>query len=97
MNWLFRRAQAYRMVFLHSEGTVEPWIGEPKPAAKIVLAHLARFCRAHKPTTCFTAVGAVDPLASARMDGRREVWLIIQEHLHLDDRVLMNLQEQDDE
>ncbi len=84
------------MVFLHSDGKVKPLFGDPKPASKIVLAHLARFCRAHKPTSCYTTFGAVDPIASARMDGRREVWLIITEHLNLDDRILMNLEESPD-
>src|SRR5688500_11426601 len=97
MNWLWRRAQAYRITFLQSDGMVKPLFGPPKPAAYVVLAHLARFCRANKPTSCYLVTGAVDPIASARMDGRREVWLLIQEHLHLDDQVLMNLKEQTDE
>lgn len=96
MNFLRRRVEAYRITFLHSTDTVKPLFGPPKPAAQMVLAHLARFCRANKPTSCYTATGAVDPIASARMDGRREVWLLIQEHLHLDDRLLLNLEEHTD-
>lgn len=90
MNWLWRRALAYRAVFLAPDGT-------PNPAGARVLAHLGRFCRASKPTVMFDGTGRVDALASARMDGRREVWLLIQEHLHLDDRVLLQLQQQEDE
>ena len=47
------------------------------PLGEAVLADLARFCRAHKST--FND----DPRAAAKLDGRREVWLRIQEHLKL--------------
>lgn len=46
-------------------------------ASEIVLADLARFCRAHESTA------HPDPYAAARLDGRREVWLRIQQHLNL--------------
>lgn len=42
-----------------------------------VLADLKRFCRAD--TTCFDP----DPRIHAALEGRREVWLRIQEHLEL--------------
>lgn len=96
MNALFRRVEAYRILFLQSDGKVKPLFGPPKPAAEVVLAHLARFCRANKPTVMFDNSGAVDPLASARMDGRREVWLLIQEHLHIDNKTLLQLREDPD-
>jgi hypothetical protein len=35
----------------------------------------------------------MDPIASARADGRREVYLRMVEHLHLDERFLTNLRE----
>lgn len=47
-----------------------------------VLADLARFCRAHVSTA------APDPYIAARLDGRREVWLRIQNHLKLNDETL---------
>ena len=50
--------------------------------ARVVLVDLARFCRAHVSTA------AKDPLVSARLDGRREVWLRIQHHLNLDNETL---------
>jgi len=50
-----------------------------------VLADLARFCRAHKSTM------HADPRAHAVMEGRREVWLRIQQHLQLDDESLWKL------
>jgi hypothetical protein len=47
------------------------------PRAEVVLKDLARFCRAHEST--FVA----DPRAHAVAEGRREVWLRIQNHLRL--------------
>jgi hypothetical protein len=41
------------------------------------LIDLAEFCRANE--SCFHA----DPRMHAVLEGRREVWLRIQEHLHL--------------
>lgn len=45
--------------------------------AQVVLRDLAKFCRAYETT--FSA----DPRIHAAMEGRREVWLRIQEHLQL--------------
>lgn len=50
-----------------------------------VLVDLSRFCRAHKST------GHTDPYMAARLDGRREVWIRIQQHLQLSDEVLWQL------
>ena len=47
------------------------------PLAEILLADLSRFCRAEE--TCFHA----DPRIHAALEGRREVWLRIQDHLKL--------------
>lgn len=47
------------------------------PLAEIVLKDLARFCRAHSSTF------HVDPRAHAVAEGRREVWLRLQNHLRL--------------
>lgn len=47
------------------------------PPGQAVLKDLARFCRANETT--FHA----DPRAHALAEGRREVWLRIQQHLHL--------------
>lgn len=52
---------------------------------ELVLRDLARFCRAHAST------GHPDTHAAARLDGRREVWLRIQQHLQLDDETLWRL------
>lgn len=52
---------------------------------EIVLHDLAKFCRAHESTF------HVEHSASDRLDGRREVWLRIQHHLHLTDDELWNI------
>lgn len=50
-----------------------------------VLADLARFCRAHESTF------HPDARVHAQMEGRREVWLRITEHLGLSPEELLNL------
>ena len=50
-----------------------------------VLADLAKFCRASSST--FDA----DPRVHALLEGRKEVWLRIQQHLNLTDDQLWNL------
>lgn len=47
------------------------------PLASVVLKDLARFCRAHE--SAFNA----DARLHAMAEGRREVWLRIQNHLRL--------------
>ena len=47
------------------------------PLAEVVLKDLARFCRAHKSTY------HDDARAHAVAEGRREVWLRLQNHLQL--------------
>lgn len=55
------------------------------PAGSIVLKDLAKFCRAHE--TCFQT----DPRLHAVAEGRREVWLRIQQHLKLNEDQLVAL------
>lgn len=50
-----------------------------------VLRDLAWFCRAHSPTY------HADPRIHAELEGRREVWLRIQNHLQFDDEQLWKL------
>lgn len=56
------------------------------PLGAEVLKDLARFCRAHESTF------HVDPRAHALAEGRREVWLRIQNHLQLTPDELWELQ-----
>lgn len=55
------------------------------PVGEHVLRDLAKFCRAHAST--FHS----DASVSDRLDGRREVWLRIQQHLQLTDDELWSL------
>jgi hypothetical protein len=73
-RYLAGRAASYHRVFVQ-EGI----------DATIVLADLAKFCRAHDST------GHPDAHVAARLDGRREVWLRIQHHLKLSNDELWGL------
>lgn len=53
-----------------------------------VLIDLASYCRAN--VSCFHA----DPRIHARLEGRRDVWNKIQEHLHLTPEQMMQLYQQ---
>lgn len=79
---------AYRLLF-----------GEPQTDAGLrVLADLRAFCHADRTTIKISPVSkTVDPLASAHAEGRREVWLRIQQWTHLDDATLNQLSEVSDE
>jgi hypothetical protein len=76
-------------VFLLPDGT-------PNPAGRRVLAYLGEFCRANKPTAMFDHGGRMDALSSARMDGRREVFLLLTEYLYLTDQTLLALEKEQD-
>lgn len=88
---LRKRRMAYRRVFM-------PGLAVTDEDKRIVLKDLARFCRAHRSTAVFSHVrGTFDPLASARADGRREVYLRLIENVHLDERHLVNMREHPDD
>jgi hypothetical protein len=55
------------------------------PAGQAVLADLAPFCRAAE--SCFHP----DPRLHAQLEGRREVWLRIQQLIHLDENDIIQL------
>ncbi len=85
---LFKRRQSYRRLFLDGDGRVHP-------TAEIVLADLKRFCRAETSTAVVSPVSkAIDPLAMAMAEGRREVWNRIQSYLHMADREITQLKEE---
>lgn len=69
------RRRAYQLVF-----------GREQPAVIAVLEDLARFCRANE--SC-AVPGNHDK--SLLLEGRREVWLRIQQHLGLSDHQLFAL------
>ena len=55
------------------------------PYVETVLKDLAVFCRAHQSTFL------PDPRAHAVLEGRREVWLKIQEYIHMSPEELYRL------
>ena len=84
-----RRKYAYRRLFLADNGL--------NADAEIILADLKKFCRAAGSTVVVSPVSRqVDPIATAMAEGRREVWLRIMAHLHIEDRVVFNLNESED-
>jgi hypothetical protein len=85
---LRRRRYAYRRLFLGEDGL--------NADGQTVLADLAKFCRANSSTAVVSPISrSVDPIATAMAEGRREVWLRIMAHLHLEDRVVINLNEEE--
>jgi len=83
---LRRRRYAYRRMFLGENGL--------NADGQIVLADLAKFRRANNSTAIVSPVSrSVDPIAMAMAEGRREVWLRLMAHLHIDERVVFNLDE----
>lgn len=88
---IYKRRYAYRRLLQNEEGRLNA-------DAEIVLADLAKFCRANSSTAVINPITrSVDPIASAKADGRREVWLRILAHLLIDDREVFNLTENQDE
>jgi hypothetical protein len=83
-----KRRYAYRRLFLGDNGL--------NADGQTVLADLAKFCRANASTAVVSPISrSVDPIATAMAEGRREVWLRIMAHLHLEDRIVLNLNEDD--
>lgn len=91
MERISRRRLAYRRTFLNANGDLHN-------DADIVLADLKRFCRATASTATVSPITkAVDPIAMAMAEGRREVWMRIQAHLELTDRIVFNLTEPEEQ
>jgi hypothetical protein len=67
VEFLRKRAHSYQLTFQKEQ-----------PANLIVLEDLARFCRANE-----TCVVPGDTMKTYILEGRREVWLRIQQHLRL--------------
>lgn len=86
LDVILKRKRAYKKLFLADDGTLNE-------DGRIVLADLANFCRANKSTT-HVANGKADPILSAVGDGRREVWLRLQEMLYLDEKLITKLKEE---
>lgn len=78
-------SQAFRATFLGDDG-------RPTPASAIVLGRLAKFCHANRTTLKVSfARQQADPIATAAAEGRREVWLLLQQYLTLDESDVMRV------
>lgn len=88
---LLNRRQAYRRAFSLDNH------GHPLGDGRVVLADLKKFARLPDPPIVRDGQGRVDPIASAVLAGRQEVVNRIIATLHIDDRVMLNLQEEDHE
>lgn len=84
--WI-RRRQDYAACFKNAAGMA---LTEPGLA---VIRDLAQFCGAYKSTARHTATNMIDPLAMARAEGRREVYLHIQRRLRLTDEQILDAME----
>lgn len=88
LDRIFRKRVSYRRLFLREDGE----LNEP---AKVVMADLAKFCRARGSTAMVSPqTGSIDPIAMAMAEGRREVFNRINEYLHINDHILQNLREE---
>lgn len=77
-------AKAKEFVFSRKQAYQQTFNSENR-FNKAVLKDLAKFCRANKSTF------NTDPRAHAVLEGRREVWLRIEQHLHLTPEQLWEL------
>lgn len=84
--WL-NRSRAYKRIFLTDDG-------KPNKDAELVLADLRRFCYADRTTAKVSpTTQTMDPLAMAFAEGRREVFMRLQQLLNLDESTIRNLNE----
>ena len=84
---ILNRKHAYRSVFMDASGGINP-------NAEIVLADLKKFCRATSSTVMVSPISKqIDPMAMAMAEGRREVWMRLMAHLHIDEKQVFNLEE----
>ncbi len=62
--------------------------GKPHTDAKLFLDNIEQFCHGRESTACFDEVNRLDPLSSAQLEGRRQVWLRIERAVYTTDEEL---------
>ncbi|MDE2020402.1 MAG: hypothetical protein KGJ13_08710 [Patescibacteria group bacterium] len=77
MSAVFKSIEAAKAFLLRTGRAYKTVFKTDDPAVETVLKDLAKFCRANR--SCF----APDPRLHAVLEGRREVFLRIVEHLNL--------------
>lgn len=80
------RTRAWRRVFFDGERI--------SGDGQIIVAQLKRFARYGKPPAVQDRTGRTDLFETGRMVGRQEVVQLMIEALNLDERLLVNLQEE---
>lgn len=80
IDFLRRRKRDYQLTF-----------NPLQPAHYAVLEDLAKFCRAAETCVVRNADGSIDDKRTLTLEGRREVWLRIQQHLRLTEEQLFGL------
>ena len=83
-EFIKRRRAAYKMA-RDAQFAIE------QPATQNMLIDLAEFCRASETCVVTDEQGKVDETKTFIMEGRREVWLRIQNHLNLTTKQLYRL------
>jgi len=87
---ILNRKHAYRSVFMDADGNISRH-------GEIVLADLKKFCRATSTTVTVSPITkSIDPIAMGMAEGRREVWMRLMAHLHIDEKQVFNLEEPSD-
>jgi len=85
---LFQKKKAYQRLFLLANGQINP-------DAAIVLADLKRFCYVTQSTIKISPITRMtDTHATMLAEGRRETWNRIQGFLYLQDRQIIDLEEE---
>ena len=80
-------SRAFKRLFLDGEGKLTP-------DGELFVQRMAQFCRAHRSTTIVSpASKSVDVPASFQAEGRREVYLWLMSHLHVNESDLFRLTE----
>lgn len=72
-------------------GEVRDEAGELTPDTARVMADLGEFAFANASCVAYDQTGRIDPVATARNEGRREVLLRIEQHLAVTDAELHKL------
>lgn len=82
--------------FFHLRKAFRALVGGDINAGRLALDDLGEFCRADRSCVVFGKDGRVDTHATAVAEGRREVFLRIQQMLNLTDAQLNKLRNDED-
>lgn len=82
--------------FFNLRAAFRALVGGDVTAGRLALEDLTEFCRADRSCVVVGKDGRVDTHATAVAEGRREVFLRIQQMLNLTDAQLLKLRTEDD-